>query len=448
MTDRQKKIRKWKIGRTHNWKSEIEDSAIRQGAAREIDAKKKRLKELEGMWTWSSSEKKEAGRLPDEIAGLEKTFREHSGLKRHQQTAMGNVYEKERSDLTETPEMKFIRQKFGIGGRSQKLLNITDRDQLKKYIPLEQMLWEKGPEEALKYIKENSKDLDMDIVRAMLEPYGANCRKNWLNKQRESYFTQAQKLELTEKARTAGVLGKNEGITDEQYLKARQLSMARGVEMPDFADLDKVRKNPDSVKLSEESLTYLKRMTDILNEEIKNMEAGGRSKADIDARKAFLEKGIMSEATKKDIATLTAAATKTDSIYTYDTHLEDSFDDLLPMVTDISSGVADICACLSNQGKIAQYLGIASKQLDEMPTSDDLIQMLPDIISKMPGGNMETMLGTLGQGAEVNTMPTGNRDVEDEIAKKRAEENRTPQPVVSQDLAEINSAEKEQVRLL
>ena len=159
-------------------------------------------------------------------------------------------------------------------------------------------------------------------------------------------------------------------------------------------------------------------------------EAGNVGAAEIKEKEA-----VLSPDAEKAFAEMTTPG----SIFTHDTYLEKLFqqqmDQTKPLDVDALKQFMPfeeiIKQLMPDQAKITKLSGVATQQVEKIATVDDLITRLD---------GLQEQAKTV-----VNTMPTGNRDVEDEIAKKRAEENRTPQPVVSQDLAEINSAEKEQV---
>ena len=63
---------------------------------------------------------------------------------------------------------KYTRQYYGISTQKQREYGLS-REEAKKYKELAQTLWNKGPEEAMKYINENSDKLNMNIVADMTE---------------------------------------------------------------------------------------------------------------------------------------------------------------------------------------------------------------------------------------------------------------------------------------
>ena len=171
----------------------------------------------------------------------------------------------------ESSDEQYVRRSLAIKAPQQRLLGVTKKD-IPQYKELSQILWTKGYDEAVAYVKKNAETLNMDIAQAMFDAYGeklpADLRKKLIS------YEPAALANLQKAAQESGwlkkaqlgpggkVIQKEEVLSAETFMKARELARARGAETPELADVQKVLSNPEIVQLNQKQLEYLKKMVE------------------------------------------------------------------------------------------------------------------------------------------------------------------------------------------
>jgi len=365
-------------------KKQREQKGIQDKQIEERNALHKRVAELDDMTWWTGAEKRERAEKAARRDQLNETLEETQKrlwkpFQHDAQRVYDNTWHKALSMLgNESADQKYVRQRYGISTVDQRKQGV-DRGKLgKDYEGLADILWEKGPEAAMDYIKKNAKSLNMDIVQSMLNVYGSKLPVE-MAKNLKTAFAQQDYNDLTKKAVTAGLIDpKKEGLTDEQFLRAREVARKRGVDTPDTQDIAKVLQNPETVKLTKEQLDFLVRARDVLKDQLADVkkragEATGSGKTVLDNMAKNLQEQIdksISPTANKEIEEMAKKASNPGSIYTHDTHLEKLLEDMLANRMEITAvkGPAFITpATDGNQVAVSSMLpGSAKGAEDEM----------------------------------------------------------------------------------